>query len=1510
MRERGGPTTQSGILYQNSVASLYLGRLCDATRRPEPERVVRVRVEAPEHVDDTLVTFADGHHAFIQAKENVREDHEAWRTLWRDFDAQSRRPGFRRGVDRLLLHVGEIHDEHHDLRELCRRARSGGSYSEWSTRLTKPQQALVECIKPLLAPESLGDEALLDFFGHVDVEIWSLEQVERDLAPFWMPRSDRAPGELFRLLRDRVGGKARHRDSYTAEALRASLAAEGTPLIEPPDIESLREAVRGCGALLRQHKCSIGRTGRHVGRDVVGEILAWAAQAATGDRVAMLLDRAGMGKTVVTRDVLCALEDAGVTVLAIKADQQLSGLASHEQLQAALRLPEPVERVIGRLAALGPVVVIVDQVDALSLSLARDQRALDLVLELVARLRLIPGVRVLLSCRAFDRNGDPRLKRIEVRREFPLAGLPDDMVGAILGLLGVAAESLSPATRELLRVPLHLDLFAMAVQAREARLPDPRLYGAIVTLQDLYHLVWRDVILRADPTGPLASERVEVLERMTERMAREQRTTLPQAMFTTAEAGHLERALGWLASAGILVPGGTEWGLLHQTFFDYCYARRFVERGEPLAAVLVGARQGLFERPLLIQVLAYLRGAQPRKYLGELQELLAAAGLRPHLRDLLIRWFGAEPDPTDGEWSVAYRVLLDPAARPRLLAAMAGNPGWFARINGGPLRALLEQDDQVVDSQVIPYLISLVDAIQGEVVKIARGLAARGGRWANRAAWIVAHIREWRAPAAAELFEQLAGSLDNFLVNQSYQFDGIAKADPRAGCRLVRLLLDRVLLVHIAQREDRSRPIPSSLSSELEQLNGGTFHDILGALSRSAPADLVECLVPWLEEAVQLTPGSTEDRPDYGYDELCHGWYDHVYVVRHDLIRALLTSLGALARSDMAIFRRWAARLEALPYRTPQQLLAQVYGGEPEILAADAHRFLLADRRRLDLGDQEQYESRQLIRAIDPFLTSVQRVGLEGHIIDSPRLWKRAGLVGLRWRGLDQLYLLGAFPPESLTPRGRSYLDELERRFPGVRASETPIGMIGGWVESPIACEQAGKMSDHAWLRAMGKYRGGVRHSHPLRGGAGELGGVLLQQVKEDPGRFYRLVGPAPMAVVGPYAGAFINGLAESQAPAGWVFDVVRKFARGPGEDNRRIIAWALNKRVEDGLPADLLDMLEGWVRDRSIPDREGRDDPHNAYINSERGGALGTLMRGLDRQATDAARDRGWGLIEFVASDPSTSLRAGAVEELLRLLGDDRARAIDLFERLMDGHPDLLRSHDTREFLYHGLYKNFGRLSPCIRALMAQAEEEHRQRGAELACIAAISPSALESEEERGEARRLTAEILSGPPPWRRGAARVFAENLTLGPAQQCLPGLLRLLDDEDGRVRQQVAGAFHRLRGDHLFSLRGFVEAFASSRSLRAGLKPFAEYLWEHGTLDPPWTISIVDAALANPHEEDAGRRFMGVEELIRLVLRVHVDPTARAATRARAMDVFDRIMERHAGQANAILEEWDRR
>ena len=63
MAERGGPTTQAGIRYQDQVAALYLGRMLDPRERPRRDQPVEVRIEAPQSVDDFVVRFADGEAA-------------------------------------------------------------------------------------------------------------------------------------------------------------------------------------------------------------------------------------------------------------------------------------------------------------------------------------------------------------------------------------------------------------------------------------------------------------------------------------------------------------------------------------------------------------------------------------------------------------------------------------------------------------------------------------------------------------------------------------------------------------------------------------------------------------------------------------------------------------------------------------------------------------------------------------------------------------------------------------------------------------------------------------------------------------------------------------------------------------------------------------------------------------------------------------------------------------------------------------------------------------------------------------------------------------------------------------------------------------------------------------------------------------------------------------------------------------------------------------------------------
>jgi hypothetical protein len=229
MPESGGTTTQSGILYQNSIAALYLGRLVDERARPLDERPVEVRVEAPEQVDDVVVRFEDGHREFIQAKESVSSSSDAWRKLWHDFEEQKTRPDFGTN-DRLVLWLGQNTPQLMHLREACQRTRGYSNFTAWSAHLSQDQRPQIESIRPLLADEA--DDALFALLSRVDVEITTLDQIERDYAPAWMPQCD-SPIGLFRALVHICGDNARYRQEMTPDRLRGRLHKDRIPYAWP-----------------------------------------------------------------------------------------------------------------------------------------------------------------------------------------------------------------------------------------------------------------------------------------------------------------------------------------------------------------------------------------------------------------------------------------------------------------------------------------------------------------------------------------------------------------------------------------------------------------------------------------------------------------------------------------------------------------------------------------------------------------------------------------------------------------------------------------------------------------------------------------------------------------------------------------------------------------------------------------------------------------------------------------------------------------------------------------------------------------------------------------------------------------------------------------------------------------------------------------------------------------------------------------------------------------------------
>jgi hypothetical protein len=1512
MSEAGGSTTQSGILYQNSVAALYLGRLLDESLRPESESVIQVRVEAPAHVDDIVITFSDQHKIYIQAKENLRSSSQEWKSLWSHFDEQFRDKEFNRGQDRLLLHIGFGLQEHYELQALCERAANNSNLIEWLSRLSQTQKDLLDKISPHLSMTGLTNEYQKELLAHIGVEILPREAIERDRLRDWMPHTNRLPSEFFSLLRDRIGGAARVKDVFTSHKLRKALLGSSPDLKfdKAEDIDSLRTTIHACSALLRQHSHKITGTNVHIKQDVVNSIVQWLTVDSASDKnVSMLLDQAGMGKTVVLHDVLQELESQDVDVLAIKSDQQLSNILDFAEIQKRLDLPQPLAQIIGRLAQLKPIVILIDQIDALSLSLAHDQQTLNIVLDLIARLRLIPNVRILLSCRVFDRNTDPRLKAIETEQTFSLPKLSENQMREVLDVLHIDYAQLSPTTKELLSTPLHLDLFSRAVTVKDIELS--QLYG-ISSLQELYAIIWQNIVLLQGNNIASVSDRVDVIYTLTDYMDSQQRTIAPQSILQKAETRHLEKAVNWLASAGILIRGKTEWSFLHQTFFDYCYARRFVETGKNLSETILNSEQGVFERSKLIQIIEYLRGYDQNYYMNDLQNLLNSDKLRFHLYDLLLRWFGALSNPTDDEWIIASRILHDDTKFDHLLNSMNGKVGWFQR-----LQSMIPSwlSDEKRKNSTLVYLDSLIDGKeQGKVITLLEPFVDKGNGVSDSITRILFRMETWHSDNAIELYEKVFYKIVNLSRMDLFHLKSVCVKSPETGCRLIRHILDQAFISYINKKQTRFSTI---LIDELRELDG-TIEEVFRITSSKAPKQYIDVMLPWVEKVLLLyEPGTRKE--GFISDALSYDWNGNTFRVQVAFVHSLVDALIKIAQSEPNVFRPIAMQLANMPYETPQLLLTHIYRATPEEYSNDIYDFLMNDRRRLDLGDHEQYDTRQLLQAAFPYFSGIQRNNLESLILGYLPIYKFSdmGIRTLYWSGIEQYRLLHSIPFHLLSPTGQRRFNEWQRKFPDTTISDKPIQSVFGFVGSPIDKERANRMSDRSWLRAMRKYEKDVEHKEFLKGGSQQLAGVLSEMVKNNPKRFWGIFQKVPLDLDDSYVVAFANGFVDATSDSkDWAFEVFRRYANQEGRVIKRSLSYAIEK-VKNDIPEDIIATLFRWIHDPINEDElwwskgDNHGDVYNNYLNSDRGAAMGTLLRFLNSRGTPEAIDQKWQLIEFISDDPSSALRIGAIHQLTYMIKLDPERSWKLFEKLISNQENLIETLYVREFLYWSMYKNFFGIKPYIEYMMNHSKPEVQKMGAELACIAHISEGAMESSNAKNAAELLANEAINGADVLRQGAAHIYSFNIARGSELNvrslCLEKIRYLLNDENQKIKDEIAYIFLGLNETHFFELRNFINDFALSNN-HPLTHSFSEYIWKFGMQDPAWSLTTIEGAVSK--SKPANWWTSGIEEITRLTLRIYTSQAIENSIRKKALDIFDLIMKQNANIANKVLNEWDRR
>jgi hypothetical protein len=401
--------------------------------------------------------------------------------------------------------------------------------------------------------------------------------------------------------------------------------------------------------------------GSHLPRQETQKLVQWIdrdlPQKPYGEPVPpikILAGNAGYGKTVIMKEVLANLQKREIPVLALKADHL--SYQDVDDLNQKLQLGNYFTDVFRILAKSHErVVVLIDQIDALSRSLSGNHSAIKAFQDFINELKSVGEgrIRIIVSCRIYDLEYDLLLQSLKVHDAVTVAALSKEQITQVLQKLdeGIAPQQLPENLWQLLKVPLHLDVFCRVYH------PDLQL-NSLAAVQDLYDELWEQKINQASERSKLAPQELSnLIEELAKQMYERQEISLNVRTFKRRHPD----ALAYLSTERLLIEEQKQLQFFHQSFFDYAFARWFVDAGLSIAQELRTQHQGLFLRSKVQQVLAFLRGDDAKEYIEELRTILADEEhvFRFHIQSMLINQLGFEEQPTCQEKQLVQDLILD-----------------------------------------------------------------------------------------------------------------------------------------------------------------------------------------------------------------------------------------------------------------------------------------------------------------------------------------------------------------------------------------------------------------------------------------------------------------------------------------------------------------------------------------------------------------------------------------------------------------------------------------------------------------------------------------------------------------------------------------------------------------------------------------------------------------------------------------------------------------------------------
>ena len=907
--------------------------------------------------------------------------------------------------------------------------------------------------------------------------------------------------------------------------------------------------------------------GQHIDRPEIQRMLAHMEAESSG--TSLLIGEAGSGKSALLAELTERLENDGVTVFAIKADTLPPDVKSTADIGLALGMDGALDMEVTALARDRRVVVIVDQLDAVSDVMDRSSARMRLLLRLVRQIQDQKlGVHIVVSSRPFEAAHDARFHQLGAE-EFKLDLPSTEKVIALLTALSIDTAHIDLALQETLRRPFALKLFAELARR-----------GA-----EIANLSSSQLLDRWLATANLGSEQerrssISMMQTLAEEMIATESLWRPLDRYEAEYRDPLARC----EACGLLVRSGNKLGFSHQAWLDDFQAKGFTT-GSDLAEYAWRNQGSLFVRAAVLRGLQRLRAYDQPAYLAAVDALLGDAKTRRHLRHLVVDMVSANSAPIERE--AAW------------IETLVGSDKILANRGLGQVVAHWEVWRPLL-AQVLPSLMP-DEQFRWRAVQL---LAAEAKFDPDNVTSLISLY--WDTP-------EFDGHVFRVLEQSGLITPDVEK---RIAVILERTGVDPYSISHFAttlraeQRFADAARIVATWAATLEigHHSGPQLHDVQ-KLAEEAPVEFARAMLPWF---ISRARSEVDEMPyvRMRFPRSRSLPWDWNFNREHDnLFEALRISMTVAAVGTPA--EAYAMIVDLLPVEIEQvqELIAETLTAGAASLAESALEFLFSDERRLCLGDAHvTFEpglsgtvtglvTHELVGAIAPHLTDDALIALR----DKIEVWSLYGAEAyagddaklkrhrLGWADDHRLELLERLPATIIPARRRRQIKEWRAR------NRKPIGKsnvlcMATFVGSPMSEVAMAKASDSAILKMLDEVcdaspERSRRRRISMDGGVIELSRAFAAFGKEHPDRAIGIAKAHLKAGVHEHAaGALVSELAavDDVAPE-IILDLVFELsAKGFNSKSWcHDAAWALSKLSGrmNGLSDQALSLLEGWLR-------------------------------------------------------------------------------------------------------------------------------------------------------------------------------------------------------------------------------------------------------------------------------------------------------------------------------------------